>query len=263
MSSLPVSGPKPGTGPLTGRVAVITGASRGLGAAIASRLAGDGATTVLWYHSDSDAARLVGKAITHAGGHVVTAQVDVTRRAEVERAAGAVVGEFGVIDVLVNCAGIMRRATFLDITDADWQATLATNLTGYFIVSQVIARIMIERAGGSIVQISSTNDVITSADCTAYASAKGGVAMLTKQMALELGPLGVRTNAVSPGMIETDLNRAELSDESFRRAALSHVPMGRFAMPEDVADAVSFLASDRAKSINGATLRVDAGRTVI
>jgi NAD(P)-dependent dehydrogenase (short-subunit alcohol dehydrogenase family) len=119
---------------------------------------------------------------------------------------------------------------------------------------------MAVQGSGSIVHISSTNEAIASANCTAYAASKGGLGMLTRQMALELGPLGIRTNAVAPGMVETELNRRQLSDPEFRDDALRRVPLGRFATADDVAEAVYFLAGDRAASVNGVTLTVDGGK---
>jgi len=256
-----VSTPRPGR-PLAGRVALVTGGGRGIGAAIAAGLADDGARVVVWYRRDARAAADVVRRIAAGGGRAFSRPVDVRSRGSVEVALGELVVEHGAPAILVNNAGVMRRAPFLEIDERDWKAVIDTDLTACFTVSQLVARHMAVAGSGAIVHVSSTNDLVTSQDCTAYAAAKGGVAMLTRQMALELGPLGIRTNAVAPGMIETDLNRRELADPAFADAALARVPLGRFAVADDVADAVRYLVSDRARSVNGATLRVDAGRTV-
>ncbi len=257
MTAEPAGGPLPplSRGPLAGSVALVTGASRGLGAAIAAGLAADGARVVIWSRGDASA---VVDRIRAAGGRAEARAVDVTSGEQVARA----VGELGRVDILVNNAGVMSRAPFLEIDEADWRRVIDTDLTAYFLVSQAVARVMAGRGSGVIVHVSSTNDLVPSADCTAYAAAKGGVGMLTRQMALELGPLGIRTNAVAPGMVETDLNREALADAAFRAHAVDRVPLGRFALPEDVAEAVRYLASDRARAVNGATLRVDGGRTI-
>jgi len=262
MSSQPASGAWGTTrGPLAGKVAIVTGGGRGLGSTICHGLAADGAEVDVWFHSDSTSADDVVQQIRTAGGSAHARQVDVSSRDQVTIAAQDIVEKNGHIDILINNAGIMRRAPFLEITDADWHEVISTNLTGYFIVGQVVARVMSEQGFGSIVNISSTNDRIASVDCTPYAAAKGGVGMLTKQMSLELGGAGVRVNAVAPGMVETDLNRAQLSDLAFRDDALSRIPLGRFVEPSDVADAVRYLVSEKARSVSGATIRVDAGRT--
>lgn len=246
---------------LASKVAIVTGGGRGLGSAISRGLAADGAEIEVWFQTDAASANGLVEQIRTNGGTASARQVDVSSRAQVTAAVHDIVKERGRIDILVNNAGIMRRARFLDVTDADWHEVISVNLTGYFIVGQVVARVMSEQCSGSIVNISSTNDLMASADCTPYVASKGGVSMLTKQMALELGPAGVRVNAVAPGMVETDLNRDQLADPAFRADAIARIPLGRFVEPSDVADAVRYLASDQSRAVSGATIRVDAGRT--
>jgi NAD(P)-dependent dehydrogenase (short-subunit alcohol dehydrogenase family) len=263
MSSRPASGIAGTTrAPLAGKLAIVTGGGRGLGSAISHGLAADGAVVDVWFHADATSANRVVEQIQSGGGTATSRQIDVNSRDEVTAAVQSIVENRGHIDILVNNAGIMRRAPFLEITDADWNEVISTNLTGYFVVGQVVARVMSQQGFGSIVNVSSTNDLIASVNCTPYAAAKGGVGMLTKQMSLELGGAGVRVNAVAPGMVETDLNREQLSEPSFRREAMSRIPLGRFVQSSDVADAVRYLASDQSRSVSGATIRVDAGRTV-
>ena len=263
MSSRPASGIAGTTrAPLAGKLAIVTGGGRGLGSAISHGLATDGAEVEVWFHADATSANRVVEQIRTVGGTATSRQIDVNSRDEVTAAVQSIVENRGHIDILVNNAGIMRRAPFLEITDADWNEVISTNLTGYFVVGQVVARVMSQQGFGSIVNVSSTNDLIASVNCTPYAAAKGGVGMLTKQMSLELGGAGVRVNAVAPGMVETDLNREQLAEPNFRREAMSRIPLGRFVQSSDVADAVRYLASDQSRSVSGATIRVDAGRTV-
>jgi glucose 1-dehydrogenase len=251
-----------GPAPLTDHVAIVTGAGGGLGGAISRRLSADGATVIACYRTSAGQAQQVVADIRAVGARASAVEVDVTDTAAVAQIVDQVVAEHGRIDVLVNNAGVMRRSPFLEISEDDWDATIATNLKAYFVFSQQVARVMAVQRSGSIVHVSSTNEELASADCTAYAVSKGGVRMLTRQMALELGPFGIRTNAVGPGMVETNLNRAQLAEPVFRGNALARVPLGRFVVPADVAAAVAFLASPNAASINGATVPVDGGKII-
>jgi NAD(P)-dependent dehydrogenase (short-subunit alcohol dehydrogenase family) len=247
-------------GELSGRVALVTGAGRGIGRAIADQLIQAGATVIYGYRSDPAGTGEAVEAARSHGGRAAALRIDVTDPQQATAAVTAVAREHGHIDVLVNNAGILPRAPFLDLTIGEWDAVLRTNLTGCFVVSQAVARVMAGQRSGSIVHISSTNEAIASRNCAGYAASKGGVRMLTRQMALELAPLGIRTNAVAPGMVETDLNRRELADPGFRADALRRIPLGRFVTPLDVAEAVCFLAGDRAAGVNGLTLTVDGGK---
>jgi len=241
---------------LAGRVAIVTGASRGIGRAVAAGLTASGAAVVIGFRTDPAAARQV----VERGDAAAAMELDVTDPSQASGMVAAVAARYGRLDVLVNNAGILPRRAFLDIELEEWEAVLRTNLTGAFIMSQLAARVMAARGSGAIVNVSSTNERVASADCTAYAASKGGLRMLTRQMALELGPLGIRANAVAPGMVETDLNARQRTDESFRKNALDRVPIGRFATVSDIAEAVCFLAGDSAAAVNGLTLFVDGGR---
>ncbi|HEY1669043.1 MAG TPA: glucose 1-dehydrogenase [Trebonia sp.] len=245
---------------LNGRVAIVTGASRGIGRAVATRLAAAGATVVVGFRGDPVAARQVAASVVARGGAAEAVRLEVTDAGQAARVVADVVQRHGRLDVLVNNAGILPRKGFLDIELEEWEAVLRTNLTGAFILSQLAARVMAGRGSGSIVNVSSTNEQTASSGCTAYAASKGGIRMLTRQMALELGPLGIRANAVAPGMVETDLNVRQRAAGSFRKDALDHIPIGRFATVTDVAEAVCFLAGDSAAAVNGVTLFVDGGR---
>jgi NAD(P)-dependent dehydrogenase (short-subunit alcohol dehydrogenase family) len=245
---------------LTGRVAIVTGASRGIGRAVAAGLAAAGATVVVGFRTDPAAAKQVAASVVARGGIAEAVPLDVTDAGQAVSVVADVARRHGRLDVLVNNAGILPRTSFLDVELEEWEAVLRTNLTGAFILSQLAARVMAGQGFGSIVTVSSTNERVASAGCAAYAASKGGLRMLTRQMALELGPLGIRANAVAPGMVETDLNVRQRSDSSFGKDAIDRIPIGRFATVDDVAEAVCFLASDKATAVNGVTLFVDGGR---
>ena len=245
---------------LRGRVALVTGAGRGIGRVIADRLAAAGAIVIYGYRGEQVGDPEPVRTARARGRQAHAVRVDVTDAFQVRDAVGCIVRDHGHIDVLVNNAGVLPRSPFLQIPLDEWNSAITTNLTGAFVVSQAVASVMATQGSGSIVHISSTNESIASLNCTAYAASKGGLGMLTRQMALELGPLGIRTNAVAPGMVETDLNRAQLAEPIFRAEALRRIPLGRFVRAQDVAEAVCFLAGDRAAGVNGLTLAVDGGK---
>ena len=174
-----------------------------------------------------------------------------------------VVEEFGRIDVLVNNASIIKRTPFLEITEEEWDEILAVNLKGYFLVGQAVAREMIKRRSGIIINMSSASQEIAGVNLTHYCTAKGGVRLLTKQMALELAPYGIRVNAIAPGLIETDLNREDLMSTEFREYRLNMIPMRVIGTPEDVVGAAVFLASNESRLATGSTIFLDGGQTII
>jgi NAD(P)-dependent dehydrogenase (short-subunit alcohol dehydrogenase family) len=240
-----------------GRAALVTGGGRGIGRAIALRLAAEGAEVVVGYQSHAAAAEEVAR---QAGGRSCALPADT---AEPAAAAGLVeeaVRRLGRLDIVVNNAGMLARRSLLDTDDATWDRILAVNLGGYFRVARAAAAVM--TAGGCIVNVASVNAVRPSATAGAYAVSKAGVSMLTRQLALELAPRGIRVNEVCPGLVETDLNRHDLAQAEFRTARLARIPLGRIGAPPDVAGAVAFLCSDDAALITGASLLVDGGAAI-
>jgi len=244
---------------LEGKTALVTGASRGIGAAIALRLASEGATVVVNYSGSRDAALGVVDAIVAAGGRANALQADVSEPSACTALVEAVVAEYGAIDVLVNNAGITRDGLLVRMTDEDWASVISTNLTGVFSVTRAAARHMMKARSGSIINIASVVGISGNAGQANYAAAKAGVIGLTKSIARELAPRKVRCNAVAPGFIETDMTAA-LTDAQ-REGVAGTIAMGRFGTGGDVAAAVAFLASDDAAYITGQTLAVDGGMT--
>jgi 3-oxoacyl-[acyl-carrier protein] reductase len=246
---------------LTDKIAIITGGGRGIGSATAKRLAGEGAIVVV-VDRDLSEAETAAAEIRENGGDAWGYRADVSRRDEVERMAQEVVGRHGRIDVLCNIAGIGTSSPLLEQTDAGWQTTLDVNLTGVFLCLQVVARIMAEQKSGSIVNMASTNGLVGEATMAAYNASKFGVVGLTMTAAIELAPLGIRVNAVGPGLIRTRLSEAFLdaNPEMARGYVREKIPLGRVGTPEEVAAAIAFLASDDASFVTGHTLVIDGGQ---
>ena len=240
-----------------GQVALITGGGRGIGQAVAARLAAEGARLAIFDMNVAGAEETCTR-VKNAGGEAKAWGVDVTSRNAVAAAVKAAATDFGGIDVLINNAGIGWRMPFLDITDADWSKIIATNLTGYFIVGQEVARVMAANKKGRIVNVASINAHIGTDHQAAYAASKGGIVALTRVMAFELAPLGICVNAVSPGPIETELSALNLSPAT-RRSREERIPQGRLGQPDELAAAIAFLASPDASYVNGTVLVVDGG----
>lgn len=244
---------------LKDRVAVITGASSGIGEGIARRFADEGAKLALIGNRGDQLAQ-VAESLRNAGAEVDHSVTDVSNSAQVDAAFQQFVAMFGTVDILVNNAGIWNESRFLDLTEENWNRILAVNLTGQFLCSQRAARIMAARKRGVIVNMASTNSFIAEPKLAHYNASKGGVAMLTKSMAIDLAPFGIRVNAIAPGTIYTPLI-SELLD-----AAGDHFagpPMGRWGEASEVAALAAFLASDDASYITGSVHLVDGGQIAI
>lgn len=243
---------------LQGRVALVTGAAQGIGAACARRLAREGVQVVI-----ADLADDRGQALaTELGARYV--HCDVGDKAQVDALVAGAMQAHGRIDILVNNAGIFRAAPFLDVSEADFDAVLRVNLKGAFLVGQAVARVMARAGRGSIVNMSSVNGVLAIPELASYNASKGGINQLTRAMALALAEHGVRVNAVAPGTIATELAaQAVLTSEAARQKIMARTPMKRLGDPAEVADVVAFLASDAASYVTGEIIMVDGGRMAL
>jgi len=242
--------------PLSGRVALVTGASRGIGRAIAIRLARDGARVGLNYHSNAAAAQETADAIRTDGGEALLLPADVADRTAVDAMIATLVKTWCRLDILVNNAGITRDALLLRMSEDNWDAVLSTNLRGAFLCSKTAVRHMLRR-GGRIVNVSSVVGQAGNPGQTNYSAAKAGLLGLTMSLAREVASRDITVNAVAPGYIATDMTVALSTDQTER--LLKMIPLGRLGNPEEVAEAVAFLVSDRAGYITGQTLRIDGG----
>jgi 3-oxoacyl-[acyl-carrier protein] reductase len=241
------------------RVALVTGSSRGIGSAIAVRLASDGFAVAVNYRERRDQADEVVGLIERAGGRAVALGGDVGRAEDCGRLVDAARKALGPIDVLVNNAGIFPRSSFLDLTEDTWDAVLDTNLKATFVCSQEAARRMVAAGRpGTIVNLSSGAPYRGSLRATAYMASKLGIVGLTRGMARELAPHGIRVNAVAPGITNTAMPRLGNSEEALAAFARAN-PTGRLAEPEDIADVVVFLATDAARQIVGQLIHVNGG----
>jgi len=248
---------------LAGKVAVVTGAARGLGKACALRFLQDGAGVVI---GDIDAAALAATAEELSGhGAVRAIPTDVTRRAEVDRLVASAGDAFGRIDIMLNNAGIARNQPFLDITEADFDAVIGVNLKGAFFGTQAAGRAMIARGqGGVIINMSSINALLANPSLATYAISKGGMNQLTSVAAVALAPHGIRVCGIGPGTILTEMvAQAVMTSDEARRAVLSRTPIGRCGQPAEIAAVAAFLASDDASYMLGQTIYPDGGRIVL
>ena len=252
---------------LQSKVALITGAGQGIGAACAQRFATEGARLML-VDQDGAKASAVASKLAASGHEATSMRADVSVKADVDAAVTATIARFERIDILVNNAGITHAAEFLDLEEKDFDRVLAVNLKSMFLFSQAVARRMLEQqwpqgTGGAIVNMSSVNAVLAIPNQIPYVVSKGGVNQLTKVTALALAPHGIRVNAIGPGTILTEMAKAAvLQNDEARRRILSRSPLGRCGEPEEIAAVAAFLASDDASYITGQTIFVDGGLTL-
>ena len=247
-------------GRLAGRVAIVTGAGSGIGQGVAKRLGCEGAKVVVDYVGDPAGAEETRQAIEQAGGDGEVVQADVTRISDVRCLVDTAWERFGGADVLVNNAGMEKRSDFWDTPEADYDEVMAVNLRGPFFLTQAFVR-RLKEAGkpGRVVNISSVHEDMVFPGFATYCCSKGGLRMLMRDLAMELGPLGITVNNVAPGAIATPINKALLEDKPKLDALLRNIPLGRMGTPGDVAGLVAFLASDDAAYVTGATFVVDGG----
>lgn len=248
---------------LKDKVALITGASTGIGAGLAARFATEGALVAVNYRpastSDRDAAQA---AVASFNTKSIAVEADVSRRDQVEAMMARVIAELGRIDICVNNAGIEIKRDFLDTTDEEWNRVLGVNLFGSFVVSQLAARAMVKQGGGGrLIFMSSVHEDIPFPGYTSYCASKGAIRMMMRNMAVELAQQQITVNNIAPGAIATPINKAVLDDPVAYKNAVSEVPLGRFGTPADVAAVAVFLASDEAAYVTGSTYYIDGGLT--
>lgn len=242
---------------LAGKVALVTGASRGIGRAVALQLAKSGAKIAVNYAGNQAAAEEVKQLIEENGGEAILVQADISSSESVDAMVSAVMDAFGRIDILVNNAGITRDTLLMRMKEVDWNAVIQTNLTGVFYVTKAVSKIMMKQRSGRIVNMSSVVGLMGNAGQANYAAAKAGVIGFTKSMAKELAARNITVNAIAPGFIATDMT-AVLSDK-VKEDLATKIPLGRLGAADDIANAVLFLVSDSASYITGQTLNVDGG----
>ena len=246
---------------LAGRVALVTGGGRGIGRGIALGLAGAGADLAIGYASRADAAEATARDIQRLGRQALAVRTDVSEPGQVQAMLDRVIAELARIDVLVNNAGTHRRAPFLEIPLELWRRVIEVDLTGPFLVSQAVARHMAPRGYGKIVNITSVNAQVPQPNLAHYSSAKGGLFGLTRAMALDLAPYGIRVNAIAPGLVRTDLTEPVMSNPELLAERTARMLLGGPLEPRDFAGAAIFLASSESDMITGTTVTVDAGMT--
>ncbi len=247
-------------GRLAGKVAVVTGSSSGIGQSIAIRFANEGANVVIDFRGHPEGADDTKAKIESTGGKAITVQADVSKLADTQNLIDQAWQQLGGCDIVVNNAGIEKEAPFWEVTEADYDAVLDVNLKGAFFLTQAFVRKLRDaKQPGRVINISSVHEDMVFPNFASYCAAKGGMRMLMRDLAVELGPLGITVNNIAPGAINTPINKGLLADKPKLNALLANIPLGRLGEPEDVASLAAFLASDEASYVTGATYVVDGG----
>lgn len=245
---------------LNDKVAIVTGAARGLGRAIAIELARAGAKIVVNYAGRIDKAEETVEMIRQNGGEAIAVQADVSLSADVERLVQTTFEQYGKIDILVNNAGIVRDTLLMRMKEEDWDAVINTNLKGVFLCTKAVSKSMMKQRSGVIINMSSVIGLTGNSGQANYAAAKAGIIGFTKSMAKELASRGIRVNAIAPGYISTDMT-VKLPEE-IKKQVIDSIPLGRTGVPEEIAQAVLFLVSDAGSYITGQTLCIDGGLAI-
>jgi glucose 1-dehydrogenase len=247
-------------GRLEGKVAVVTGSGSGIGQAIAERLAAEGANLVIDYRSHIEQAQGTQQKITAAGGKSILVQADVSVIADGQNLIAQAWQQLGSCDILVNNAGVEKAADFIDVTEADYDAVLDVNLKGAFFLTQAFVRKLVAaKKPGCVINISSVHEDMVFPHFSTYCASKGGIRMLMRDLAVELGPLGITVNNIAPGAINTPINTSLLENKPKLDALLANIPLGRLGKPEEVAGVAAFLASDDGAYVTGSTYFIDGG----
>ena len=245
---------------LENKVAIVTGGSGGIGQALCERLAKEGAKIVINYHSDADEAKETKEKVEQVGSEAFIVQADLRKVEEINSLVQESIKHFGKVDILVNSAGLEKRADFWEITEKDYDLVLDVNLKAVFFATQAVVKHFRETNNpGKIINISSVHEELPFPHFTSYCASKGGVKMITRNLAVELGPMGITINNVAPGAIATPINQELLNNPEQLKKVTQNIPLGRLGEPEDVSGIVAFLASDEAKYITGSTFYVDGG----
>jgi glucose 1-dehydrogenase len=245
---------------LQGRNALVTGSDQGIGQAIALKLAEEGADVVVNYRKNRDGGEDTGNQIRAMGRRCAVIQADVGKIGDARRLVEEATAALGPVDVLVNNAGIEKRAAFVEITEEDYRDVIEVNLTAPFFLTQFVVKRLVEaKRPGKIINISSVHEELPFPHFTPYCMAKGGLKMMMRNLAIELGSCGITVNNIAPGAIETPINKQLMNDPKLLNAVLQNIPVGRIGKPADVASLAAFLASPDADYITGATMVVDGG----
>lgn len=247
---------------LEGKTALVTGSGRGIGRAIAVRLAREGADVVVNYGHKAEEGEAARAAVEAEGRRAFVVKADLSKKADVERLVEEGVRHFGKLDILVNNAGVEVSAPFTEVTEEDYDRVLDLNLKGVFFATQAFVRhLRSTKRPGKVIQVSSVHEEIPFPGYAAYCASKGGLRLLTRDLAVELGEHGITVNSIAPGAIETEINSSLKEDPERQKALLAQIPLGRMGKPEDVAGLAAFLASSDADYVTGSTFFVDGGLT--